>query len=251
MGIRRGFGFNGRFERGRSGLLSLVVATVLAVASLGTVQAGEPVDALDYHATVLNGRVVGSAFLLAKGLAVTNRHVVRDLQPGGAVTLVASGGSGQRTRAMLVAVSTRMDLALLRVEPGFLRRIASRDAPEADGLRVIAAGVDASARRRAMPRLALAGEVIDAQAALAEFGPGLIAQLPGVRHGFSGGPLLDGQGRLVGMVTAIRDGAAPQRAAGSEARRNGKPQAIARTEEAFALRASELRAEALRLLAGS
>ena len=57
---------------------------------------------------------------------------------------------------------------------------------------------------------------------LAAFGPGLVAWLPGARPGFSGGPLLDAGGRLVGMVTALRPAANDLRlAAGGGGGRGG------------------------------
>ena len=107
---------------------------------------------------------------------------------------------------------------------------------------VTAAGIDAG-EGGAGERLALAGVVLDPREDLAAFGPGLVAWLPGARPGFSGGPLLDERGRLVGMVTAIRpaEGSGPVAAAGGG---GGRP-----AVEAFALRAGEVRAEVRRLLA--
>ncbi|HVH04252.1 MAG TPA: hypothetical protein VM891_15130, partial [Amaricoccus sp.] len=76
------------------------------------------------------------------------------------------------------------------------------------------------------------------------FGPGLIARLPGARPGFSGGPLFDRQGRLAGMVTAIRPGAGIVIASSGTRSRRARD-----TVDAFALRAAEVRAEVRRLLA--
>ena len=114
--------------------------------------------------------------------------------------------------------------------------------PAEPGMAVTAVGIDAG-DGGAGERLALSGVVLDPREDLAAFGPGLVAWLPGARPGFSGGPLLDERGRLVGMVTAIRPaeggpGWRPPAAAG------GRP-----AVEAFALRAGEVRAEVRRLLA--
>ena len=105
-----------------------------------------------------------------------------------------------------------------------------------------AVGIDAGAGG-AGERLALSGWVLESHADLAAFGPGLVAWLPGARPGFSGGPLLDADGRLVGMVTALRPAENDLRLAAGGGGRGGP------AVEAFALRADEVRAEVRRLLA--
>ena len=113
------------------------------------------------------------------------------------------------------------------------------------GLPVVAAGIDAGGGASGLPRLELAGRVVETRSRVSAFGPGLIAALPGVRPGFSGGPMLDAEGRLVGMIAAIRPGNAARRpaaAAGAAAGRRGP------ADEALVLRAAEIRAEARRLM---
>ena len=134
---------------------------------------------LAHHATVLNGAVVGSAFGIVEGHALTNAHVVEGLQPGAPVTLVASGGGEARVRARLVGISDRMDLALLEVPPGFLPVVAAADAPLRAGLPVFAAGIDAGGGANGLPRLELAGRVVETRSRVSAFGPGLVAALPG------------------------------------------------------------------------
>jgi S1-C subfamily serine protease len=219
---------------------------LLALGVTGLARAENGRHPLDYHAMVANGRVVGSAFMIDDGVAVTNRHVVTGLRPGGAVVLIASGGKRTRAEGRLIAVSSRMDLAVLAVPRGFLPRL-SEDAPPAVGQQVAAAGIDAADGPPPGTLIELTGVVVDAGRTIPAFGPGLVARLPGARPGVSGGPLLDRRGRLVGMVTAIRPG--PTGAAGpasgfSPARHS--PAAV----EAFVLTARDLRAEARRLLAG-
>ena len=116
------------------------------------------------------------------------------------------------------------------------------DAAGVAGMQVVAAGIDA-ADGRIGARREVAGVVLAPQAEIAAFGPGLIATLPGARPGFSGGPLLDRRGRLVGMVTALRPARSARvvRSAGS-----GGPAGDA--VEAYALRAAAIRAEVRRLL---
>lgn len=217
-------------------LLAVLVAT-----GWGTVEAEAPVRPLDHHAAVLNGRIVGSAFLIAGDLALTNAHVVAGLAPGALVTLVSESGAGAAT-AQVVAVSPRMDLAVLRAPEGFLPVVPARDAASHLGLAVRGAGVDASSGRGMGPRLELPGAVIDPETTLGAFGPGLVISMPGVRPGFSGGPVLDAEGRLVGMITAIRSSDAVTLRA-SRGAAHQRP-----ADEAFVLRAAEIRAEAARLL---
>ena len=201
--------------------------------------------ALDYQATVLNGGSSARPSPSPSDLAVTNGHVVRGLRPGrhgGAGDAGATGRAVDRLAARgQPAHGSRAPAHSRRPHADRRRR---QDARGASGLGVLAAG-DRRQRRRCPGRgCSSRRDPGAARADLPAFGPGLIARVPGVRAGFSGGPMLDRQRRLVGMVTAIRPGrAAPPRRLGLRARR------ARGAEEAYVLRARAIRAEVARLLA--
>ncbi len=244
MGYRQGAG-RGAVGARPGRWTSIAVAMLLvALGTAAQMRAEVRLRPLDHHAVVFNGTTVGSAFSISDGVAVTNRHVVAGVRRGGAVVLAASA-SGASAEGRLIAVSPRMDLAVLEIPPGFLPTVPAEDAPERAGLSVTAAGIDAG-DGRAGARFEADGTVLDAHTRIAAFGPGLIARIPKARPGFSGGPLFDRQGRFAGMVTAIRPaGGAIVGAAGRRDRQGGPG------VDAFALRAKEVRAEVRRLLGAS
>lgn len=241
--MRRGAGGRPRAP----GAAAVALAAGLALAGLwGGADARPAPRAIDHHATLRNGDVMGSAFLIAPEVAVTNAHVVAGLRPGAEVWLSVAG-TERPAAARLIAVSGRMDLAVLRAPAGLAPPVGPADAEGRRGLAVRAAGVDASGGPRAGARLELGGAVTDPREDLGAYGPGLVVHMPGVRPGFSGGPVLDEAGRLVGMIAAIRPagGGAADQASGYAPRR-ARP-----ADEAFVLRAAEIRREAARLIAAA
>jgi hypothetical protein len=87
-----------------------------------------------------------------------------------------------------------------------------RPVPNAPGTVLAGTPLWALGAPSAGPALAV-GEVVQPAVTLAGHGPGFTARIAALL-GYSGGPALDGQGRLVGLVTALpRPGAAPLLAA--------------------------------------
>ena len=178
------------------GLLGLLAGGAAAKAEEDRCQAPEPVCAA-------RGRVfriasfdpVASAVLIGPGLLVTNRHVVADLPwadvfpPGGPVM-----------RAQVVATDYPGDLVLLRAE-GLNGGPALEMAPADAGAEVYAVGVDVGRER---VRVYAPGRII-----LPPAKGKPLARLHHSAHsqpGNSGGALVDGAGRLVGIVTSGGEG---------------------------------------------
>ena len=179
-----------------AGLLGLVAGGAAAEAEEERCQAPEPVCAV-------RGRVfriasfdpVASAVLVGPGLLVTNRHAVADLPwadvfpPGGPVR-----------RARVVATDYPGDLVLLRAE-GLGGGPALEMAPAEAGAEVYAVGVDVGRER---VRVYAPGRII--------LPPAEGKPLARLHHsaqsqpGNSGGALVDGAGRLVGIVTSGSEG---------------------------------------------
>jgi S1-C subfamily serine protease len=135
-----------------------------------------------------------TAFALGRGRLVTVAHVVRDGRPVFAA----------HSRARVLRADRRLDVAVLKV-PG-VRGPAVRRAPAPAGgrvaVRVIRDGrprsLRATLRRRILARVADAAGRVRTRPAL-ELGA---AVLPGD----SGAPVLDGQGRVIGVLFAQASG---------------------------------------------
>jgi len=147
--------------------------------------------------------IEGSGWVARPGVVVTNAHVVA----GEDDTVVQLGGTGPKLRARAIAFSVKDDIAVLRVD-GLGGRVLPF-APAAlpgRGAAVLGfphnGGYDVRAARLGATR-----QVISQDA----YGRGPVTRsmlsFRGlVRHGNSGGPLVDAQGRVAGTVFAASSG---------------------------------------------
>jgi S1-C subfamily serine protease len=148
-----------------------------------------------------DGVATGTGFSIAGGRVVTNQHVVAGAE------LVAVRLGGRRVRARVVRSDASSDLAILRVPPARAReltplslgnsaRVRPGDTAVAIGnpyglTRSVTAGVVSSARRRIS---APDGSRI----------PNAIQTDAAINPGNSGGPLLDEDGRVIGVMAQAR-----------------------------------------------
>lgn len=139
-----------------------------------------------------SGAIVGDVL-------VTNRHVVQ-----GADRLEVSTVDGQRVEVEVAAVAQETDLAVLRVRGELPGGLALAPADPAPGDPVTAVGFPGGERLTFS-----AGEVLEAGSAAEVGEESVVVVSARVRPGNSGGPLLDAEGRLAGVVFALRttDGA--------------------------------------------
>jgi S1-C subfamily serine protease len=143
--------------------------------------------------------VEGSGWVVGRGLVVTNAHVVA----GQDDTAVQAQGSGPHLSAQAVAYDARNDIAILRV-PGLdapALRLAS-DAPSGTAAAILGfpenGPYDVRAARIGATTAAVSQDAYGRGPVLRRLVP--IRGL--VRHGNSGGPVVDAQGRVLATVFA-------------------------------------------------
>lgn len=185
-------------------LLALLGACARLPAEEARSSPAEAAAARGFALLSLHGMPLGSAVALAPGLLVTNAHVV---PPGADRLAFIRGDRAVWGEAVLAGRSERMDLAVLIVPPNLFTPVPPASGAPRPGQRLWAVGAPAAG-----PALA-EGRVLSTAAWLAGHGIGFTAQMPALL-GYSGGPAVDGEGRLVGIVTALtQPGAAPLLAA--------------------------------------
>ncbi len=146
---------------------------------------------------------IGSGFAADAHSLITNRHVI-----AGAAVLQADSWDGQRTELDVSKATTGrlVDIGAISVAQP-LPVVATPGPPPPVGALVTAVGYPLGGALTLSHGKVLAyldGNTLDRSIAF----PGQVMEVSApVKHGNSGGPLLDSQGRLVGVVFAARPGA--------------------------------------------
>jgi S1-C subfamily serine protease len=140
----------------------------------------------------------GSGFVLPGGLVVTNRHVVGD-----PVEVSLNSWDGRSLSAEVTGIAADSDLAVLRLADGAgLPAATIRERAAEVGEPVLAVGYPGGGPVTVSTGRVVA--IVDGQV-LGEATEVLLVDAP-IRRGNSGGPLLDEQGRVIGVVFALEEG---------------------------------------------
>jgi S1-C subfamily serine protease len=199
----------------RSSIAVLVIAAVAASAVSGAASGAVPATAgvvvIDTNLSYANASASGTGMVISSsGEVLTNNHVIR-----GATTIrVLVPQTGRRYTARVVGYAIGADVAVLKLA-------------NASGLTTVSLGSSASLRRgqavTAVGNAGGTGALVTASGTIEALGrgitvnddsggsvrlSGLIQTDADLRPGDSGGPLLDGSGRVIGMDTAASSGAA-------------------------------------------
>ncbi len=157
---------------------------------LGTLAPARPLPPIGERA-----KASGTGFIVAAGRVLTNNHVVE-----GCGRMTARNAAGQRVPARVDATDTQRDLALLTVPAGFGPALAFRDKPPVErGETVVTYGFPLSGLLSSGPTLTT-GDV-SALAGLRDNPLHFQISAP-VQPGNSGGPLLDAQAHVIGVVVS-------------------------------------------------
>jgi S1-C subfamily serine protease len=140
------------------------------------------------------GLATGSGVVVADGTLVTNRHVL-----DGAGELEVSTWDGRTHRVRVASAATATDLAVVEVDGDLPPAMPVADDDPSPGENVTAVGYPLGSE------LAFAdGQVVDYRPGEPYGEDGLVLRVSSqLRPGNSGGPLVDGDGRLVGVVFAV------------------------------------------------
>lgn len=138
---------------------------------------------------------LGSGFALPGGVVVTNRHVVAE-----PLEVTVNTWDGRSLDAEVTGIAVDSDLAILQLAGAADLPVADlRDDPVEVGEPVIAVGYPGGG-----PATVTSGEVVDLVDGQVLDEPADVIRVDTpIRQGNSGGPLLDEEGRVVGVVFAL------------------------------------------------
>ncbi|MEP6624338.1 MAG: trypsin-like peptidase domain-containing protein [Acidimicrobiia bacterium] len=172
------------------------------------VQTGDAVDSGLFNGSSASGTGgAGTGFIIdSDGVIVTNNHVVEGA--GGRIEVVF--GDGTRLKATLLGRSAQYDLAVLKVEAHALPtlKLGSSDALQV-GDEVVAVGnalaLDGSNLSVTKGIISGKGRVVpEDQTGITLYD--MLQTDAAINPGNSGGPLVDAQGRVIGINTALAGG---------------------------------------------
>jgi S1-C subfamily serine protease len=188
----------------------LTPGDIYAAYSKGVVQieATGPLSTDPFDAYPRRSRSLGSGFVISKsGFIVTNYHVVE-----GAETINVSFSNEEAVRAKRVGVDPSTDIAVLKVNtpPRGLTPLVFGSSAEVNvGDQVVAIGNPFGYERSMTAGIVSAiGRVLEAPNALA-IDNAIQTDAP-INPGNSGGPLLNTEGKVIGVNTQIRTGPAAE-----------------------------------------
>ena len=155
----------------------------------------------------------GSGFVVAPGRILTNLHVVR-----GCSGVLARNAAGRRARAKVLRTDTTRDLALLEVPRDFGPALTFRNEPPVlRGETVVTYGFPLSGLLSSGPTLTTGS--VSALTGLRDTPLNYTISAP-VQPGNSGGPLLDAQAHVIGVVVAKLNAAEVARVTGGDIPQN-------------------------------
>ena len=155
-------------------------------------------------AQVVCGKSTGSGFLVAKGILVTNDHVVSKSDKGDEVALKFHSAQGKESEArtgVIIKKIPQRDLAFIRVNTGLQPLILARLDQIKPGRMVVAIGSPGIGEGEVAPNTisqGVIGQFVNVDLAPLQLS---IALNPGN----SGGPAIDSSGKVVGAVTLKRN----------------------------------------------
>jgi len=188
------------------GLLLVGVGAALAFARTKPTPIGTGVVVIDTNLGYQSAAAAGTGMVLTStGVVLTNNHVI-----SGATTVkVVVPRTGRSYKARVLGYDKKDDVALIKLQGASnLRTISTDDASKLHvGDKVTAVGNAGGTGRLISARGAVTGlgktiTASDGDGSDAERLTGLIETNAGIQAGDSGGALLDGAGRVVGMNTA-------------------------------------------------